>query len=105
MPVAIPDRLPIEFWTLTHFPAANGPDKTCVIAQVFEAEIPYAAPLISCSGIAACAEAVTDATKNIADKIIPADMKPLRTTVGERPCAIHRSENHPQIVANTELIM
>src|ERR1700680_198003 len=99
----IPAKLPTKFCSPVHLPAARGPAIVCVIAQRCEGKTPAPAQVTKRKSAASRQSEVNATTARHEHELIasPVAVKVFRTRVGLPPPAIHRSETHPEISADT----
>src|SRR5581483_11558590 len=82
-----PDKFPTKFCMPVQRPAAGGPAKVCVIAQIFEEQMPKPMVAQIRAETQRDAGAITVATRKMAAIPMPPAVNVLRTSVGLAPAS------------------
>src|ERR1700694_6144063 len=94
-----PARFPRKFCKPVHRPAILGPARVCVIAQILDPHMPPAANASNSRITEAVGPERAQPRSSSPALPAPAPAKVLRTTVGDPPAAIQRSEIQPKSTA------
>src|ERR1700746_3383858 len=98
-----PARLPKKFCSPVHLPAACGPARVWVIAQVLETLTPQNTAANSRHPTESTGPPTTQVASEIPATTCPTTINVLRIRVGVSPEAMQRSETHPADVAATAI--
>src|SRR2546423_10315894 len=99
-----PARFPVKFCRPVHLPAVDAPARVCVIAQRLEVHMPMPRQTKTSRAMAAVWLDTIETRIMLDARIGPAPVNVLRTHVTLAPVAIHRSESHPEVIAETAML-